>query len=54
MRNGRREGDAGFVEGVASVVLGFVGNGRVVVFVLVELVQHIFAFFGNHEAVLLL
>lgn len=48
------EGEAGFVEGVAAVVLGFEGEGRLVVLILVELVEHVLPLFGNHEAVLLL
>ena len=48
------EGDVGSVKRVASVVLGLLEDGRLVVFIFVQVVQHVLLLLRDEKAVVLL
>ena len=48
------EGDVGPVERVASVVLGLLEDGRLVVFIFVQMIQHVLLLLGDEKTVVLL
>ena len=48
------EGDVGPVERVASVVLGLFEDGRFVVFIFVQVIQHVLLLLGDEKTVVLL
>ena len=48
------EGDVGSVKRVASVVLGLLEDGRLVVFIFVQMIQHVLLLLGDEKTVVLL
>lgn len=48
------EGDVGSVKRVASVVLGLLEDGRLVVFIFVQVIQHVLLLLGDEKTVVLL